>query len=190
MEAAVRSLARDERPEELPTALQRGRVPNLAALAGAVREELGEEWPPRIYGERVRSLRTRSHALPAAAKNARIEIQHTLLGVELKVGRKRVSCPDLSTARYLAVFARAGCVAVAVPYDISKISHLADRLEQGFERALLVGEHVADGRSDAFRKRLRRFIVEKVRREEEAVGPAEAVPQFKQSTRQRPPQSI
>ena len=191
MEAAVRSLARGERPDAPAAAAGApARAPNLAALARSVREEMGEDWPPRVYAERVRSLRTRSHALPAAAKNARIEIQHTLLGVELKVGRRRVSCPDLSTARYLAVFARAGCAAVAVPYDITKISHLADRLEQGFERALLVGEHAAAGRAEAFRKRLRRFIVEEVRREIEGAGAGEAVPQFKQSTRQRAPRGI
>ncbi|MCA1615273.1 MAG: hypothetical protein LC800_14450 [Acidobacteria bacterium] len=186
----MRSLARGERPEASPAARPAGRAPNLAAVAGAVREELGEEWPPRVYGERVRTLRTRSHALPAAAKNARVEIQHTLLGVELKVGRRRVSCPDLSTARYLAFFARAGCAEVAVPYDITKISHLADRLEQGFERALLYAERAAAGRPDTFRKRLRRFIVEEVRRGIEAAGAGAAVPQFRQSTRQRTPPGV
>lgn len=186
MEAAVRSLARGERPGAAAAAGLSGRAPNLAAVAEAVRAEMGAEWPPRIYGEQVRTLRTRSHALPPAAKSARIEIQHTLLGVELKVGRRRVSCPDLSTARYLSVFARANCAEVAVPYDITKISHLADRLEQGFERALLFAEHAAAGRADTFRKRLRRFIVEEMRREIEGAGAGEAVPQFKQSTRQRP----
>lgn len=186
MEAAVRSVAREEGPEAGTPARARGRGPTLAALAEAVREELGEEWPPRLYRERVRTLRTRSHALPALRKGAAVEVQHTLLGVELKVGRRRVSCPDLSTARYLAFFARAGCAGVAVPYDITKISHLADLLEQSFERALLVAEHLTAGRADTFRKRLRRFIVEEMRREIEGAGAGEAVPQFNQNTRQRP----
>ena len=147
MEAAVRGVAREERPEARPPARAQGRAPTLAALAQAVRDELGEEWPPRLYRERVRSLRTRSHGLPAPRKGAPVEVQHTLLGVELKVGRRRVSCPDLSTARYLAFFARAGCAGVAVPYDITKISHLADLLEHGFERALLVAGHLSAGRA-------------------------------------------
>jgi hypothetical protein len=75
---------------------------------------------------------------------------------------------------------------VAVPYDITKISQLADRLERGFERALLVAEARAADRPPTFRARLRRFIVEEVRREIEEAGAGEAVPQFNQDTRQRP----
>ncbi len=73
----------------------------------------------------------------------RVVIQHTLLGVELKLGRKRLLCPDLATARYLSVFARIGCQDVAVPYDITKISHLADELESSWYRMLLLADQEA-----------------------------------------------
>ena len=100
--------------------------------AQLIREQLGESWLPRIYRERILKLRTRSYQFESDKPAARVDIQHTLLGVELKVGRKRLLCPDLATARYLSVFARLGCNGVAVPYDITKISHLADELESSW----------------------------------------------------------
>jgi len=165
-----------------------GRKPAAAeALAARVREELGDEWPARIYRERVLTLRTRSHALPqAAAAAAPAEVLHTLLGVELKVGRRRISCPDLATARYLRVFARAGLGAVAVPYDITKISRLADDLESAWQRMLLVADHLTEGRSPRSRARSRTAVVAEFRREVEEAGAGSAVPQFNQNTRQRP----
>src|SRR3954452_14683119 len=104
-------------------------MPSFNQTVEEIKRDLGELWLPRIYRERILQMRTRSHTLPAQSRNASVEVQHTLLGVELKVGRHRMMCPDLATARYLAVFARAGCAAVAVPYDISRISRLADELE-------------------------------------------------------------
>jgi len=89
-----------------------------------IQAKLGETWLPRIYRERILRLRTRSYHFETANPKARIDIQHTLLGVELKIGRRRLLCPDLATARYLSVFARVGATDVAVPYDITKISPL------------------------------------------------------------------
>ena len=109
--------------------------------AEQVKTELAQTWLPRIYRERVRSERTRSYRFEGLTRKARVEIQHTLLGVELKAGRRRLLCPDLATARYLSVFARAGCEQVAVPYDITKISQLADELESSWHRMLLLADH-------------------------------------------------
>ena len=163
-----------------------GRAPTLNDLAKSVRAELGGEWLPLLYHERVKTLRTRAFKLPIAPKgSADVEVQHTLLGVELKIGRRRVSCPDLATARYLAVFARVGCAEVAVPYDITKISRLADELERAWQRALLLAEHLAAGRAQAFRTRLKSFIVGLAREEIVAEGAGAAVPAFNQNTRQR-----
>ncbi|HEX8146178.1 MAG TPA: hypothetical protein VF591_03160 [Pyrinomonadaceae bacterium] len=157
------------------------------ALVGEVRERLGEEWPPRVYRERILPLRTRAHAVPAAARNAPVEVQHTLLGIELKVGRRRVSCPDFATARYLSVFARAGVARVAVPYDITKISRLADDLESAWQRTLLLADHLTEGRAATFRARVRSAALKEVRREIEEAGAGAAVPSFNQNTRQRTP---
>lgn len=159
---------------------------SIEALLAEVREGLGDEWPPRIYRERILSTRTRSHSVPAAAKGAAVEVLHTLLGIELKVGRRRVSCPDLATARYLSVFARAGVSEVAVPYDITKISRLADELESAWQRTLLLADHLTRGRAAGFGARLRAAALKEVRREIEEAGAGTAVPAFNQSTRQRP----
>lgn len=157
------------------------------ALAAEVRERLGEDWPPRVYRERILPLRTRAHSVPVAAKNAAVEVQHTLLGIELKVGRRRVSCPDFATARYLSFFARAGVANAAVPYDITKISRLADDLESAWQRTLLLADHLAEGRPDSFRARVRAATIREVRREIEEAGAGTAVPAFNQNTRQRAP---
>lgn len=161
-----------------------------AALVAAVREALGEEWLPRLYRERVLPQRTRAHELPAAGKRERVEVQHTLLGVELKVGRRRLSCPDLATARYLSVFARAGCPRAAVPYDITKISPLADQLESAWHRMLLQADSLTEGKSAAYRARARGAVVAEAGRELEEAGAGARVPQFRQETRQRAPRRI
>ncbi|MDT7541747.1 MAG: hypothetical protein QOE33_1651 [Acidobacteriota bacterium] len=164
--------------------LRRGRTPSLESLRARIRETLGDEWLPRIYRERVRTIRTRSHQLPASNSSPQVEVQHTLLGVELKIGRRRVSCPDLATARYLSVFARAGCAEVAVPYDITKISLLADDLESSWQRTMLLAEHLTDGRARSFRTRLRKLLAGEIRAGVVEAGAGEAVPQFKQETQQ------
>ena len=148
-----------------------------------IKSELGETWLPRIYRERVLQMRTRSHHLQVQSKRANVEIQHTLLGVELKIGRRRQLCPDLATARYLAVFARVGCSDVAVPYDISRISRLADELESSWHRMLLLVEHVEG--SANFRSRLRNNLINDVRREITEAGAGTAIPKFNQNTKQR-----
>ena len=158
---------------------------SFAQAAEEIKARLGELWLPRIYREHILPMRTRSHSLHVATKKADVDIQHTLLGVELKIGRHRMACPDLATARYLAVFARAGCAGVAVPYDISRISRLADELESSWHRMLLLVEHVAEGREPAFRSRLRNLLLKDARREIAEAGAGTAIPQFNQNTKQR-----
>ena len=153
--------------------------------AQIIQEQLGESWLPRIYRERILKLRTRSYHFESDKPATRVEIQHTLLGVELKVGRRRLLCPDLATARYLSVFARLGCKDVAVPYDITKISHLADELESSWYRMFLLVEQEARAESVRFRARLRGLLIAKIRAEIETAGPGTRVPEFRQTTKQR-----
>ncbi len=153
--------------------------------AAQVRESLGEVWLPHIYRQRILTTRTRSHHLDLDAKAARAEVQHTLLGVELKVGRRRMLCPDLATARYLAVWARSGCPDVAVPYDITRISRLADELESSWHRMLLIIEHLGAGRSAVFRARVRAILIDEIRKETAEAGAGTLIPKFNQNTRQR-----
>lgn len=158
---------------------------SAASFVYEIINELDEAWLGRLYRERILALRTRSHPLNVPARTNAVEIQHTLLGVELKAGKRRVLCPDLATARYLAVFARAGCAQVAVPYDITQISRLADELESAWHRMLLLVERVAGERSEQFRSRLRTMLVNEARREIIEAGAGSAIPKFNQNTKQR-----
>jgi hypothetical protein len=94
-------------------------------------------------------------------------------------------CPDLSTARYLAVFARAGCADVAVPYDITRISGLADALESSWQRMLLLIDHQADGRTMSFQGRVRGILVDEIVSAVKEAGAGTPIPKFKETTRQR-----
>ena len=150
-----------------------------------IQQQLGETWLPRIYRERIRKLRTRAYHFDNPKASDRVVIQHTLLGVELKIGRRRLLCPDLATARYLSVFARIGCSDVAVPYDITKISQLADELESSWYRMLLLVEQEARARSPQFKTRLRGLLIAKIRAEIDEAGAGTRVPEFRQNTKQR-----
>ncbi|HEV2882207.1 MAG TPA: hypothetical protein VGX24_13075 [Pyrinomonadaceae bacterium] len=175
-----------ESPEAESSAPRRA-PDSLESLAEQIKETLAEAWLPRYYRERILPLRTRAHQLqtPANVRPEQVNVQHTLLGVELKIGRRRIACPDLATARYLATFARAGCTEVAVPYDISRISLLADELESGWQRMLLLVEHLAGARNKAYRTRLRNSLVSDARREIAEAGSGTLIPQFNQNTKQR-----
>lgn len=153
--------------------------------AAQVKAKLADAWLPLIYRERIRSKRTRSYHFEGLSKKPRVEIQHTLLGVELKTGRRRLLCPDLATARYLAVFARAGCEQVAVPYDITKISQLADELESSWHRTFLLADHDAAAESEALKNRIHRLLLKKIKTEILEAGAGAFMPEFKQSTKQR-----
>ena len=161
------------------------RASSAAQLVKEIKAELAEMWLPNLYREQILTKRTRSHHLFIPQKKSSVNVQHTLLGIELKLGQHRMSCPDLATARYLAVFARAGCNDVAVPYDISRISRLADELESSWQRMFLLVEHRAAERSAAFRSRVRSLLASEVRNEITAAGAGTAIPQFNQNTRQR-----
>ena len=154
-------------------------------IAADIKEKLTTEWLPEIYRSKVRTQRTRSYNLDIARRENRAIIQHTLLGVELKVGNQRFSCPDLSTARYLQIFARIGCREVAVPYDITKISTLADELESAWHKSLLLLEEAAKDKSSSVRGRMRSGLIKEMREEIEQIGAGSLMPEFKQSTKQR-----
>ena len=158
---------------------------SIEKYAQLIQEQLGESWLPRIYRERILKLRTRSYHFESAKPAARVDIQHTLLGVELKVGRRRLLCPDLATARYLSVFARLGCEDVAVPYDITKISHLADELESSWYRMFLLVEQETRAESTRLKARLRGLLIAKIRADINDAGPGTRVPEFRQTTKQR-----
>ena len=151
-----------------------------------IRSDLDQEWLPRIYAEKVRKLRTRAYSLEIAERENDVRILYTLLGIELQVGRRRFACPDLATARYMLVFVRIGCREFAVPYDITRISVVADELETSWQRTILSLETRTGEMSNLARRRARSALVKTLRTEIAVIGPGEKMPEFKQSTKQRP----
>jgi hypothetical protein len=148
-----------------------------------IRQELSDSWIPDLYREKVRSQRTRAFGLDIAEREHKPEILHTLLGIELKVGNSRFACPDLATARYMRIFARLGVRDFAVPYDITKISIIADTLETAWQRMLLLIESVDIPAASS--SRLRSKLVRQLRSEINQIGPGELMPKFDRETRQR-----
>lgn len=154
-------------------------------LRSNIREKLGPEWLPDIYREKVRSQRTRSFTFDIPQKENRVEIQYTLLGIELKVGKKRFTCPDLATARYMQVFARIGCRQFAIPYDITQTTPLADQLETAWQKLLLIISNGIELPSSSSASRSRSSMITDVRNELNQIGPGDVMPEFTPSTKQR-----
>jgi hypothetical protein len=154
-------------------------------FSSEIKEKLAGEWLPSIYEKKVRALRTRAHKQLISQRENRASIQHTLLGIELKVGSRRIACPDLSTARYLQVFARIGCREVAVPYDITKISTLADELESAWQKALLLWRAATRKKSPQVKGKLRANLIKTMRNEIKDIGAGALMPEFNQNTKQR-----
>ena len=149
-----------------------------------IREKCAGHWIPAIYSKKVRSQRTRSYHLDIPERENNAEIQYTLLGIELKVGKRRFACPDLATARYLLVFARIGCHDFAIPYDISKISAIADEFETAWQRSLILVEAITSGKQARNVSLARSKLVRAMRDEITAIGAGEAMPAFDRVTKQ------
>jgi hypothetical protein len=152
---------------------------------GEIRDSMSDEWLPALYRLKVRTQRTRSLTLEVPERENSAEIQYTLLGIELKVGKRRFACPDLAAARYLRVFARLGVRRFAVPYDITKISSIADELETSWQRLLILLAERAHGRSSRSAARMRSQLFRDIRHELMAIGPGDAMPAFDRPTTQR-----
>lgn len=151
----------------------------------AIRSQLVDAWIPELYVTKVRSQRTRAVHIDVPARLNPAEIQYTLLGIELKVGRRRHSCPDLATARYMRIFARFGATDFAIPYDITKISVVADELETAWQRLLLVVKASTSDLSEQGKSRTLNRVIKSIREEIAEIGPGDAMPVFDRETRRR-----
>ena len=157
-------------------------------IADEVAQQLGDLSISAIYRDRIRSQRTRQYELRAPAQKSSVDVLHTLLGIELKIANRRLLCPDLATARYLSVFARLGCDVIAVPYDITQISRIADELESSWHRMMLLIDHLAEGRSARLRNMVRRRLIDETRAAVDSLGAGSKFPEFNQAARRRPRQ--
>jgi len=76
----------------------------------------------------------------------------TLLGFELQLGRKRITCPDLTTARYLSVFAELGVKTIRIPYDPTRTALILAELEESFANLKREAEEEVGGERDLKRQ--------------------------------------
>lgn len=90
-------------------------------------EQIGQ-----LYTDRVLSQHTRR--VPLLGRKCQPRIMYTFLGFEVKMGRKRVTCPDMGTARYLKLFAELGMDSVQIPYDPSQTAQIVPQLEAAFDQ--------------------------------------------------------
>ncbi|HEU0177312.1 MAG TPA: hypothetical protein VFV58_23865 [Blastocatellia bacterium] len=170
---------------KVPTVNPQSRAVRAEEVAAEIKRQMGDQLTSVIYRDRIRATRTRSYRLDAPVKKTAVEIMHTLLGVELKIGKRRLLCPDLAMARYLAVFARLGLAEVATPYDITQVPRLADDLESSWFRMLTLVERLAVEQSARFRNRVLAILIADERKDIIEAGAGPAIPQFNQNTKQR-----
>lgn len=182
VKSMIEKIENAEKIQPAPPAVRTVRADDIVL---EIRRMMGEQEIAAIYEHRILTIRTRRFELNAPAKKVPVEIQHTLLGVELKVGSRRLLCPDFATARYLAVFARLGVEVVAVPYDITQISHLADALETSWYRMIVFAEHLTADRSARLRGLVLAHLIETQRAEIMRLGGGTKIPKFNQNTSQR-----
>jgi hypothetical protein len=154
-------------------------------LISQIAAALGNEWLPNVYRDKIRTQRTRSIAIEVPIRENECIIQHTLLGIELKVGRRRFACPDLSTARYMRVFARLGCRSFAIPYDITRVSAAADELETSWQKCLILLADQSERSTSKSEILARSNLIKTMRLEIAEIGPGELMPIFDRPTRSR-----
>lgn len=154
-------------------------------IAAEICAKLAGDWLPAIYRDRIRPQRTRAYHLDIAEREHQADIQYTLLGIELKIGKQRLACPDLAMARYLRIFARMGCRDIAIPYDITRISAAADELETAWQRSLLLFDEMTRSRPSRSISQMRSQLIKSMRIEITQTGAGDAMPRFDRPTRQR-----
>lgn len=129
----------------------------------------------RTYRERV--LRSRTRVVSLLGRKCRPQLLHTFLGFELKMGRKRITCPDMATARYLGLFAELGMPRIHIPYDPTETGRLLDEFERPLQKikAYLLEEKAEKKQRQRKTRRIYASIREKLRKGE--IGGRDASPQ-------------
>ncbi len=103
-----------------------------------------------IYRDQVLPLKTRRVTL--LGRKCQAVLMRTFLGYELQLGRKRITCPDLITARFLRVFAELGVKIIEIPYDPTRTALMLPELEESFANIKQVIEEEVGGETDSKRR--------------------------------------
>ncbi len=107
--------------------------------------ELVELYAGRVLGTRHREVALRG-------RKCRATIMHTLLGFEVKAGRKRITCPDLITARYLRAFAEMGLLTARIPYDPTVTAGIVSEVESALGKIQEASGEAPGGSRKAYRR--------------------------------------
>jgi hypothetical protein len=78
-------------------------------------------------------LERRHRVVPLRGRKCNARVMLTLLGYEVKAGRKRITCPDMTTARYLRIFAEVGMAQIRIPYDPTLTARIIPKMETALE---------------------------------------------------------
>ncbi len=144
--------------------MMRARVMEEASTNMAIRQEIGRL--SGIYAQEVLSQRTRVISLPG--RKCQPQIIDTFLGYELKAFRRRITCPDMSTARYLRIFAELGMPTIRTPYDPTQTIRVLPALERSLKqiKKLLQQENLPHERHQAKLRNIYRKIRDRLKRVE------------------------
>jgi hypothetical protein len=106
-----------------------------------------------LYRDEVLAHRTRRVRL--LGRKCRPKLMKTFLGYELLLGRRRITCPDLVTARYLRIFGELGCAVIEIPYDPTRTDRLLPQMEELFEWIRREGEKLPPAASRRIFRKVR-----------------------------------
>lgn len=135
----------------------------------AIREEV--EKLSGVYAQEVLSRRSRVISLPG--RKCEPQIVDTFLGYELKAFRRRITCPDMSTARYLRIFAELGMPAIRTPYDPTHTIRVVPELERSLKQIkdLLHSEHLPHQDHQSKLRNIYKRIRDRLKRLEKTAEP-------------------
>ena len=123
-----------------------------------------------LYAKEVLCHKTRRVLL--LGRKCSPTILYTFLGFELKAGRKRVTCPDMGTARYLKIFAEVGMCSIRIPYDPTQTLQFLSDLEKCLEqiKELLLKEKLTKEQHQSKLRRIYSITRNKLREAEGESG--------------------
>lgn len=109
--------------------------------------------------------------VPLLGRKCEPRILHTFLGFELKLAQKRITCPDMSTAHYLRIFAELGMPSIRAPYDPTVTTRVLPVLEKALKliKNLLLEENLPEKRHQSKVRRIYKRIRDKLKLAEKEI---------------------
>jgi len=130
---------------------------DIDSLTRDVSGRLGEENLVAFYKSSITAVPCTSLDLPERAEP--IEMENSLFGWRLKIGRKFIDCSSEIQARYLRVFAEMGWDRAVVPKDSNYLATIIDQWENLFDKAHVTLEEYT---SSILQNKTRDLLIHKV----------------------------